>query len=264
MDYVRGGPMLCCAPVQIAIEPFYDLPWPDTDFPAYLLIADDARLFLSVSEERHRAYISPPEEFVRLTSMSGQMESGNVGAGVFSFRDMGNGPKILGFNTRRIQAIQRFTTGVNSHSQFGYSGVREDTTDLWITRDLKVDPASAAAWARTVGVGGYFSNPRLRESSEHFIRNYGCTGIPLRVVTRTSFRRSDINRELMTVDTIRADVTEIRRVPFDSARFRLPLQTRNENGVFLTGFFGDVVSKWTSYRDSPPSLFRCKHKEAPR
>lgn len=255
MDYTRGTLLLCCTEFRVNRNPAFGLPWPASDVSGYVLVADNARLLLTVNTERHRAAAYDAYSFA--TGFFSERDGGVARGGTFRFTDMGSEENILGLSTRRVQVVQHFVTERSHQSPFWYPATHDDTSDIWVTRDFRVDAASAETWARSFGLGGYFNNPLLRDSTESYIQQFGCSGVPLRIVTRSTVR-TEGEGEGVRVDTIRAEVKGIRREPIDHSLFRLTQRTATQSGISIVSVSSDAKTKWERYVNTPPTAVRCR------
>lgn len=218
MDYMQGTALVCCieenrSPMMTVREG-----WPGTgnkEDSGYLLMNSAASWYLVVID-RYRVFKSyNAENFALAVWRQGVSVQQVFTTGTFTFIDLGVGDKILGHATRHVRIATNFNVGTNTGNQ--WLSDRSDTTDIWLAFNTGADENSLVSWAETFGVGAYFNNPLLAEQRQSYLRQFGCKGIPLRMVTR-------IPRTLdgTVIDTVRADVTDLRNVSFDTSLFQAP------------------------------------------
>ena len=218
LDYLAGEPMLCCALDGVTFSRIRMSYPTNPSGTAAVLILDDGRLVVLDGEGTRWTDVT--------ASNAGTFSAGSrdlnletflrAKGGSVTYTDLGVGEPISGFRTRRVRIVQQFMTGVEV-MQFKTLDTRTDTSEVWISRDIKVDSESAAAWSRTFGAAGYFSTPRLRAELEPFIRELGCGGIPLRVITHLT--RSN-GRDSAIHDTVRAEVSNFEKKKIAPRLFR--------------------------------------------
>lgn len=260
MDLLSGEPMLCCTESRVTNPQLYEYyPWRDNGTSSLFLL-NDGRLVIAVAK---KIDWSKPMSASRLSL--GIRDFFDVKAGArdgASFVDLGDGPIIEGFRTRHVRVVQNY--GFEMHwEQWRTRYASSDTSDLWISRDLHVDAASASLWAHTFGLSGYITAPTLRNDFEPFVRKFGCTGIPLRIVSRLHLKRESEQTETTRVDTIEVRVSDIRHAILDTTQFLSKYPTSQGVSASSASAIAEERRTWDKYKGPPPLEFTCSA-SAPR
>jgi hypothetical protein len=187
---------------------------------AYILITSSPAQFSIVNDKEKQVMVMDAAQFGSGMGamMNNPMMKMTISNAKWSFKDLGAGDAIQGYQTRHVRIYSGSDVEIKILGMTQRSS-SNDSSDQWIAQSVEVDADAMAAFGKSFTSGVKSTNPEMAAEFVKYEREYGRSGLALRSKTWSTVTDG---KGKVTADTITMEVTELKKGAIDAAMFKLP------------------------------------------